>query len=117
MLNHLTLQMDGLALGTRCLCACKGKNPAWRGTPAPQNPTGSGRAGSQLRARKERLQAAGKRMGSWGKGDKKEEAPDQRSLLTAVPRARSSATSGPETAPGGPAEESQGGRKAASEHA
>lgn len=59
-----------------------------------------------------RLQAAGRRMGR----DKKEEPPDQRPQLMAVPRAHAPAASGPETPSGGPARASYARRKAASEH-
>lgn len=59
-----------------------------------------------------RLQAAGRRMGR----DKKEEPPDQRPQLMAVPRARAPAASGPETPSGGPARASYARRNAASEH-
>lgn len=46
-----------------------------------------------------RLQAAGRRMGR----DKKEETPGKRPQLMAVPSARATAASGPETPSGGPA--------------
>lgn len=59
-----------------------------------------------------RLQAAGRWMGR----DEKEEPPQQRPQLMAVPRAHAPAASAPETPSGGPARASYSRRKAASEH-
>lgn len=71
-----------------------------------------GLTGAFPQARKEPVAGGRKAEGR----DKKEEAPEQRPQLMAVPRARAPAASGPETPSGGPARASYARRKAASEH-